>query len=159
MSPRKDFHAKHASLQSSLGSFPPWFSKAGTYQIHSSCLDNHPSMCKCRNQFHLYSGHHSDKDLNCTGSHLQKQAKTQITLSVQASSVATEGLLVFLSHLSSFLSKYRSCELPHSRWNKHYKHNHSKPVMIHLHIQNFAISFCSHCIMTCTEAFFYRKIK
>ena len=139
VSPRKDFHAKHAPLQSSLGSSPPQLSKAETYQIHSSCLDNHPSMCKCRNQFHLYSGHHSDKDLNCTGSHLQKQ--NQNTNYFKCASIFSKQLSVSLGHLSSFLLNYKSCELAHSRWNKQYKCNNFKPAMIHLHILSFAISF------------------
>lgn len=63
---------------SCLGNSLPQFSIAETYQIHSSCLDNHPNMSKCRNQFHLYNVRHTDKDLSCTGSHLQKQTKNKL---------------------------------------------------------------------------------
>lgn len=77
----------------------PQFSKAETYQIHSSSLDNLPGTSKCRNQFHLYNLHHSDMDLSCTGPHLQKQffGKT--------------------SSNSSFLLEHMFCELPQSRYN------------------------------------------
>lgn len=78
----------------------PQFSEGETYQIHSSCLDNHPNRSKCRNQVHLYIVHHSDKDLSCTGRHLQKQTKNQIVVRENTFSMNSEGGLVLTSNHS-----------------------------------------------------------